>query len=150
MNITSIIIALSFISACRGLNMTRLRPYDLTAELMFIFEDIDQNGIMTVFEFETVFDRYDSNVDGRLTRSEYTTYICKSDPVQYELSHYLFDEYDVDGDHFLDYHDYDNFYNKMDTSADGLVVKTEFVNYWVLLFQKYENSDIHPMSTRCR
>ncbi|WAR31665.1 hypothetical protein MAR_034207, partial [Mya arenaria] len=44
-----------------GLDMSLLQPYNLTAEAMFIVEDLNQDGIMTVAEIDAVFEKYDTN-----------------------------------------------------------------------------------------
>ncbi|XP_052222728.1 uncharacterized protein LOC127838780 isoform X1 [Dreissena polymorpha] len=149
MGLGSIIVALAVFGACHGLDMTKLKPYNLTAELMFLTEDLNQDGIMTIAEIDAVFDKYDANGDGRETRNEYTMYICGTDPDLYQLSHYLYDDYDVDGDHHLDKHDYEAFHLKMDSNADGQVDKTEFVVYWVHLFEKYEGMGVHGQGGHC-
>ncbi|KAH3794118.1 hypothetical protein DPMN_147649 [Dreissena polymorpha] len=55
--------------------------------------------------------------DGSETRNEYTMRICGTDPDLYQLSNYLYDDYDVDGDHHLDKHDYEAFHLKMDSNG---------------------------------
>lgn len=41
--------------------MSKLQPYNLTALIMFVQEDLNQDGVMTVAEIEAVFDKYDTN-----------------------------------------------------------------------------------------
>ena len=55
--------------------------------------------------------------DGRVTRSEYTTYQTRHDPELEGLAHALFNVYDVNDDHHLVMDDYVAFYRSMD--SDG-------------------------------
>lgn len=55
--------------------------------------------------------------DGTETRHEYTEFVCATSPSLYQLSHYLFDEYDMNGDHHLRKDDYDNLFLTMDTDS---------------------------------
>lgn len=55
--------------------------------------------------------------DGKESRHEYTEFVCATSPQLYQLSHYLFDEYDMDGDHHLVKADYDNLFDTMDTDS---------------------------------
>lgn len=41
--------------------MSLLQPYNITAGMMFLTEDLNQDGIMTVEEIDAVFDKYDAN-----------------------------------------------------------------------------------------
>ncbi|XP_045165671.1 uncharacterized protein LOC123529410 [Mercenaria mercenaria] len=123
-----------------------LRPYNETAYSMFLANDFDDNGVITRLELESSFDKYDANGDGRESRHEYTEFICMTSPSLYQLSHYLFDEYDMDGDHHLVKADYDHLFDKMDSDGDGSVTPDEFINYWDLVFPKYENVGQHGQS----
>ncbi|XP_052790949.1 uncharacterized protein LOC128224899 [Mya arenaria] len=143
MGIGYVVIALSFVGICHGLDMSRLQPYNFTAEIMFIVEDLDQDGIMTVAEIDTVFAQYDTNGDGKESRHEYTAFICAADPALYQISHYLYDAYDVNGDHKLDLVDYEGFHNNMDSNNDGLLNMEEFVAYWVALLTSIESVGNH-------
>ncbi|XP_052790898.1 uncharacterized protein LOC128224857 [Mya arenaria] len=143
MGIGYVVVALSFVGICHGLDMSLLQPYNLTAEAMFIVEDLNQDGIMTVAEIDAVFEKYDTNGDGKESRHEYTTLICASNPALYQISHYLYDEYDVDGNHQLSLVDYEGFHAKMDTNKDGLLNKEEFVIFWHDLFVRIETVGNH-------
>ncbi|XP_045208941.1 uncharacterized protein LOC123560848 [Mercenaria mercenaria] len=123
-----------------AVDMSKVQPYNLTAAIMFVQEDTNQDGIMTVAEIDAVFDKYDTNKDGRESRQEYTTMLCESDPDLFQLSHYLFDDYDVDHDHHLEQHDFEAWHAKIDGGGDGdgVVTQDEFVNYWVKLFTYIE------------
>ena len=55
--------------------------------------------------------------NGKESRHEYTEYVCSANPKLYLLAHYLYDEYDMDNDHTLERHDYDNFFDAMDTDG---------------------------------
>lgn len=120
-----------------------LRPYNETALGMFMANDFDRDGIITRLELESSFDKYDSNGDGKESRHEYTEFVCATSPHLYQLSHYLFDEYDMDGDHHLVKADYDSLFDTMDTDADGNVTPDEFIAYWEKIFPKYENVGVH-------
>ncbi|XP_059151935.1 calcium-binding protein 1-like [Physella acuta] len=116
-----------------------LYPYDQTALAMFKEMDIGGNGVFERYELDIVFREYDSNNDGRVTRHEYTLYIDTHNPELHKISHQLYDIYDVDGDHHLDMHDYDNFYTLMEGDGDGVVSQDEFVRYWTVLLQNLDN-----------
>ncbi|XP_045208931.1 uncharacterized protein LOC123560836 [Mercenaria mercenaria] len=120
-----------------AVDMSKVQPYNLTAAVMFLQEDLNQDGIMTIAEIDSVFDKYDTNGDGRESRHEYTTMICTADPDLFQLSHYLFDDYDVNGDHHLEQSDFEAWHAKIDATGDsnGSVNQDEFVNYWVKLFE---------------
>ncbi|KAL4219593.1 ATP-dependent DNA helicase Q4 [Mactra antiquata] len=128
-------------SSVSAVNMTAVQPYNLTATLMFIQEDLDGDGVMSVAEIDAVFDKYDKNGDGRESRNEYTTMLCEANPALYQLSHYLYDEYDVNGDHHLEKLDYEGFHAKMDADGDGLVTEVEFVTYWIAMFERIETQE---------
>ena len=64
--------------------------------------------------------------DGRESRREYTQMICDSNPAIYQLSHYLYDDFDVNGDHHLDIEDYEGFFANMD--EDGTRVFSSIAN----------------------
>ena len=53
---------------CFSLDMTPLQPYNTTAYYMFLTEDMDGDGCMTVAEIDAVFFKYDKN--GTLSRGE--------------------------------------------------------------------------------
>lgn len=55
--------------------------------------------------------------DGRESRREYTSFVCDTNPALYQLSHYLYDDYDVNGDHHLEKGDYEAFFAKMDANS---------------------------------
>ncbi|XP_060606601.1 uncharacterized protein LOC132758912 [Ruditapes philippinarum] len=129
-----------------ALDMTKLQPYNLTAAIMFLQEDLNQDGQMTVAEIDAVFDKYDTNGDGRESRHEYTMMICSADPDLYQISHYLYDDYDVNNDHHLEQTDYEGWHKKIDDSGDGngVVTQEEFVNYWVKMLEGIEAQNNHP------
>ena len=55
--------------------------------------------------------------DGVESRHEYTEFVCATSPALYQLSHYLFDEYDMNGDHHLRKEDYDTLHVTMDSDS---------------------------------
>merc|ERR1712179_805921 len=69
---------------------------------------------------------------------EYTKFVCATTPTLYNLAHYLFDEYDANGDHMLEKADYDALFMKMNPDNDDSI-EEEFVAYWTTIFMKYEN-----------
>jgi len=56
--------------------------------------------------------------DGQITRHEYTEFICAVSPNLYQLSHWLFDEYDVNKDHHLRREDYDALFAALDANGE--------------------------------
>ncbi|KAL4226436.1 ATP-dependent DNA helicase Q4 [Mactra antiquata] len=121
----------------------QLRPYNETAFGMFLANDFNSDGVITRLELESSFDKYDADGNGVETRREYTEFICATSPSLYQLSHYLFDEYDMNGDHHLRKEDYDALFDTMDIDKDGNVTADEFIHYWELVFPKYENVGQH-------
>merc|ERR1711874_763840 len=116
-----------------------LKPYNETAHLMFIGSDGNQDGQLARDELDHTFKDYDTNGDGRVSRHEYTGYVDLHSPNLHDLSHALYDIYDVDGDHHLDKHDFDNLYALIDGDADGIVEEIEFIKYWSVLFVNLEH-----------
>ncbi|XP_059162581.1 uncharacterized protein LOC131945964 [Physella acuta] len=116
-----------------------LQPYNTTASVMFAAVDGNVDGYIDIRELNQSFVQYDTNGDNRVTRNEYTNYINEHSPTLHSLSHALYDIYDVDGDHNLDHHDYDNFFRLMDGNDDGLISKDEYVRYWSILFTDLEH-----------
>ena len=55
--------------------------------------------------------------NGVTSRHEYTEYICATTPRLYNLSHYTYDVYDINGDHHLQKSDYDGLHAKIDTDG---------------------------------
>ncbi|CAL1543419.1 unnamed protein product, partial [Lymnaea stagnalis] len=70
---------------------------------------------------------YDEDRNGRVSRHEYTDYIDLHTPALHSISHALYDVYDVDSDHQLDHHDFENFFSLMDGNDNGVVSHEEFV-----------------------
>jgi len=116
-----------------------LKPYNETAHLMFIGTDANKDGVLSRSELDATFKDYDTNGDGRVSRQEYTSYTDLHSPTLHDLSHALYDIYDVDGDHHLDKHDFDNLYALIDGDADGIVEEIEFIKYWSVLFVNLEH-----------
>ncbi|KAL4219594.1 ATP-dependent DNA helicase Q4 [Mactra antiquata] len=141
MNALLIVAVCTLFSSTIAVDMSAVQPYDLTATLMFLQEDTDSDGYLTVAEIDAVFAKYDQNGDGRVSRREYTTMLCDANPALYQISHYLFDAYDVNHDHHLEVEDYEGFHAKMEVDGDGLVSQQEFVTYWVALFEDIETQE---------
>ena len=55
--------------------------------------------------------------NGKVSRHEYTEFVCMTAPELYVLSHYLYDMYDFNHDHTLDEPDYILFFPKMDSNG---------------------------------
>ncbi|XP_045166883.2 uncharacterized protein LOC123530204 [Mercenaria mercenaria] len=138
-----VITVLYLAGICRGYSL-QLKPYNETAIIMFLGNDLNRDGHIDRSEINATFSLYDKNSDGYETRYEYTEYICGTSPALYQLSHYLFDEYDFNGDHILEEYDYEVLYDQMDKDKDGLITPGEFIDYWERVFPKYENVGPHP------
>ncbi|KAH3820722.1 uncharacterized protein LOC127880534 [Dreissena polymorpha] len=121
----------------------QLKPYNETALSMFLANDFNHDGVITLVELESSFDKYDANGDGIESRHEYTEYICAVSPSLYQLSHWLFDDYDFNHDHHLTKQDYDSLFAVMDANHDGNVTAEEFIAYWERIFPKYETIGQH-------
>ncbi|KAL3871812.1 hypothetical protein ACJMK2_039784 [Sinanodonta woodiana] len=134
------IIAFICWQGCLGLN---LRPYNVTALSMFVNNDLNHDGYFTLDEVHLTFALCDSNHDGRVSRHEYMSYVDLHTPTLHDLSHALYDDYDVDHDNHLDEHDFQNFFNLMDTDKDHRVSALEWEQYWVNQFIKYEHLHLH-------
>ncbi|XP_064617088.1 uncharacterized protein LOC135481085 [Liolophura sinensis] len=115
-----------------------LRPYNLSAAIMFVNNDLNNDGFLTAHEFDQVFVVYDFNDDKIIERHEYVCYITRANPLMGHLAQALYDEYDNNNDHKLEVADYDAFYKKMDEDGDNIVTDLEFVRYWEALFLKTE------------
>ncbi|KAK0044471.1 serine/threonine-protein kinase fhkB [Biomphalaria pfeifferi] len=100
---------------------------------MYLDLDTNLNGNIDRHEIDESFRTYDSNNNGRISRTEYTNFVTSHEPTLLDLSHALYDVYDVDSDDQLDHHDFDNFYSLMDGNADGVVSHFEFSRYWTIL-----------------
>ncbi|KAL3871813.1 hypothetical protein ACJMK2_039785 [Sinanodonta woodiana] len=111
---------------------------------MFIGYDYNHDSFFTLDELHRSFTIYDTNHDGRVTRHEYTSYVNLHTPTLHDLSHALYDDYDVDSDHHLDEHDFDNLFSMMDVDMDRRVSVHEWENYWVHQFIKYEHLHSQP------
>ncbi|XP_064617068.1 uncharacterized protein LOC135481066 [Liolophura sinensis] len=120
-----------------------LRPYNLTASIMFVTNDLNNDNQLTQTEFDHVFEIYDFNKDKIIERHEYVCYITKSNSFMGNLAQSLYDEYDMDHDHRLERHDFDNFFNRMDEDNDDVVSALEFVRFWEVLFASKENFSMH-------
>ncbi|KAI8783362.1 hypothetical protein BgiMline_023541 [Biomphalaria glabrata] len=116
-----------------------LKPYNLTATYMFIAIDKDLNGQVDRHEIDLNFLDFDGDRNGRVSRTEYMNYVMLHEPQLNLLHDSLFDLYDVDNDHILDKHDYDNFYALMDGDGNGLVSHFEYVRYWTILLTDLEH-----------
>ena len=56
------------------------------------------------------------SVSGEVSRHEFTEFVCAEVPDLYNMGHYLFDEFDFNGDHHLQTLDYRLMLNKTDTN----------------------------------
>nr|KAG5707307.1 hypothetical protein BaRGS_000081 [Batillaria attramentaria] len=99
---------------------------------MFLDADADNDTVLHKDELVAVFTKYDANNDGRVSRHEYSNYLQAHEPELVTLGHFLYDEYDADGDHHLEQHDFDIFYQKMDLDGDDSVSEVDFRNYWTI------------------
>ncbi|CAL1543420.1 unnamed protein product [Lymnaea stagnalis] len=116
-----------------------LKPYNLTAAALFLNIDLDVSGDIDRPELDLNFKTYDTNNNGRVSRQEYTNYVNSHTPSLVPLHDAFYDIYDVDGDHQLDHHDFDNFFSLMDSTSDGIVSYFEFVRYWTILLETLEH-----------
>lgn len=121
-----------------------LKPYDEFAAHMYQKSDTNKDGILTVTEIEDEFRQYDANHDGHISRHEYTSFICFLQPALYQLSHYLYDQYDLSPtDHQLQITDFEAFHAKLDSNGDANLTQTEWVTWWVKTFQGLETANHH-------
>ncbi|KAK6195077.1 hypothetical protein SNE40_000582 [Patella caerulea] len=119
-----------------GCLANELEPYNLTAQQMFLANDFNGDGKFERAELDLSFYIYDSEpLDGIISRLEYTSYINKTTPTLYNLSHELYDLYDIDNDNFLEKHDYDAFFKLMDYDENSWISEQEFVHYWGILLE---------------
>ncbi|KAK6195076.1 hypothetical protein SNE40_000581 [Patella caerulea] len=127
-----VIVAALFSGCCANI----LQPYNETALNMFHGNDFNGDGKFERSELDFTFYVYDTEpLDGIISRLEYTSYINKTTPELYRLSHELYDIYDIDNDNRLEKHDYDAFFQLMDSDDDGWVTEHEFVHYWTILLE---------------
>ncbi|KAI8783363.1 serine/threonine-protein kinase fhkB [Biomphalaria glabrata] len=105
------------------------------AHSLFLESDVNKDGIIDRPEIDATFHGQDANNDGRISRHEFVTFTTShtDDQLLINIANSLYDRYDVDGDHHLDKHDFDNFYTLLDGNANGIVTEEEFVRYWSVL-----------------
>ncbi|XP_052782413.1 uncharacterized protein LOC128218763 [Mya arenaria] len=132
-----------FVATAMSVNVQLLQPYAVTAETMYHNIDVNHDSIFTLQEFIDDFRQYDIDHDGKITRHEYTSFVCFLTPTMYQLSHYLFDEFDSDSNHHLDTGDFGNFYHLLDSDHNGTVSLPEWTAWWVKTFQSLEGADHH-------
>ncbi|XP_060607608.1 uncharacterized protein LOC132759778 [Ruditapes philippinarum] len=142
--IVALLLTLCCLSATSGVNVLLLKPYDEFAAHMYQKSDTNKDGILTVTEIEDEFRQYDANHDGHISRHEYTSFICFLQPALYQLSHYLYDQYDLSpNDHQLQITDFEAFHAKLDSNGDANLTQTEWVTWWVKTFQGLETANHH-------
>lgn len=124
-----VIAVLFLVNYCNGSSL-ELKPYADTAIVMFLHSDLDQDGHLNMSEIRETFVKYDLNGDGFETRYEYTEFICNTTPSLYPLSHYLFDEYNLNNDHVLTDEDYVAMFDNMNPNRDDYITPAEFIGYW--------------------
>merc|ERR1711915_453217 len=107
--------------------------------MMFLESDVNGDGKMTQDEINEVFKGYDTNKDGRVSRHEYTSFTDQHTPSLHALSHALYDIYDVDNDHHLDKHDFENFFQLIDADGNDIIDEGEFIQYWTKIFIDLEH-----------
>ncbi|CAL1537172.1 unnamed protein product [Lymnaea stagnalis] len=117
-----------------------LKPYDVTAGVMFKAVDVNQDGLVSRNELDLAFKVYDSNGDGRVSRLEYLRYLLQMvpDPTLNRLFQATYDIIDVDSDSILDKHDFDNFFSLIDSNSDNQIDLAEYVRYWSVLMPGLE------------
>ncbi|XP_059162550.1 calcium-binding protein NCSA-like [Physella acuta] len=137
----SIKLFLGFCCLTFTLALINLKPYDQTASVMFNMVDHDQDGDVNRNELDQAFKAYDTNGNGRISKQEYVSYVEQiiHDTSYRHLMLATFDIIDVDNDHILDHHDFDNFFSLMDSDSNNLVSLAEYVRYWSALFPDLEN-----------
>ncbi|KAL8615251.1 hypothetical protein ACOMHN_050292 [Nucella lapillus] len=116
---------------------------------MFLDADTDNDGVLQRAELLGVFNRYDANNDGRVSRHEYVLYQESHDTELTNLAHFLFDQYDVDGDHKLEAHDYESFYRLIDNDGDDSVSEAEFTSYWTVAREAKEGNGGNLVFIHC-
>ncbi|XP_063411800.1 uncharacterized protein LOC134694687 [Mytilus trossulus] len=119
------------------------KPYNETAMSMFLTSDTDHDACFERSELDHVFVVYDTDGSGTVSRHEYTVHITATNPELHDFAHVLYDDYDLDGDHHLEKHDYDAYFAKLDADSDGCVTPTEFVDYWTVIFIANEHLHGH-------
>ncbi|XP_052214448.1 uncharacterized protein LOC127833306 isoform X1 [Dreissena polymorpha] len=138
------VLLLALVGIGAGINVLLLKPYDVTAAHMYDSSDSNHDGIFTLEEFAAEFKVYDINHDGAVTRHEYTAYVCFLSPTLYQISHYMYDEYDIaPADHHLKQADYSAFYHKLDADHDGTVQRSEWISWWSQKFASLETANAH-------
>merc|ERR1712179_389092 len=111
-----------FIGTCYG----QQHDWQKISHDLFNTADLNNDGSVTKLEMVQQHYNYDINGNGKVSRHEYTEYICRTEPEIYDLSHYLYDMYDFNHDHVIDIPDYDIYFAKMDTNGDGIADYTEY------------------------
>ncbi|KAK7497784.1 hypothetical protein BaRGS_00010918 [Batillaria attramentaria] len=114
MNVLFLLVAIVPACLCQTHGGTTYPDPSVVAHVMFLDADADNDTVLHKDELVAVFTKYDANNDGRVSRHEYSNYLQAHEPELVTLGHFLYDEYDADGDHHLEQHDFDIFYQKMD------------------------------------
>ncbi|XP_012935838.1 putative uncharacterized protein DDB_G0287457 [Aplysia californica] len=120
-----------------------LKPYDETAGILFDDVNSNKDDVITRHELRESFDKYDTNHDDRISHREYTQHVNASTPALLPLSLELYKIYDVDNDHHLDEHDFNNLFALIDSDSNGRVERSEFVRYWTILLKNLEHLHSH-------
>ncbi|XP_064617087.1 uncharacterized protein LOC135481083 [Liolophura sinensis] len=119
---------------------------------MFVAEDGDHDGQLSIAESVAAFRRYDANGDSKISRTEYACFQRDLHPGLGDFAHALYDEYRIQMEmtswmimtsgHSM---------GKMDLDGNFQVGQVEFVTFWEKIFKKYEHYHVngahHPANT---
>ncbi|XP_046570542.1 calmodulin-like protein 30 [Haliotis rubra] len=100
--------------------------------------DSDGSGTADVSEFLKVFDKYDLNDDGKMSKAEYIA----STNAPKSFAEAVFNSIDSDHDGFILRTDVKNVIPAFDTDGDGAVSLAEFVTRYKQIFAALQTSPI--------
>ncbi|KAK7095656.1 uncharacterized protein [Littorina saxatilis] len=130
-----LIIFLTLIPACIGFSQCGgLSPGEM-AHRLFQDADRDHDGHLALAEMLFLFQAFDQNDDGRITRQEFLHHVRQTEPDMVQWYDKLYNTFDMDGDHNLDLHDYIHLYMETDPRNDNTVTEAAFIGYWTVLYQ---------------
>jgi len=112
-----------------GPSLTRPDIFGLI-NILYIKADANLDGTITLAELSNVFEGFDKNHDGTVTRKEFVELWVLLTSQTDALANAYFQLADVTDDNVIDRHDYGPIYTLFDLNHDGTVSAKEFTGKW--------------------
>merc|ERR1712179_317789 len=132
------------VGTCLGQGITEAQ-FEAQSKKFFDLEDLNKDGVVTKDELLSLFNRYDTSGNGEMSRHEYTESVCALAPEYYGVSHFIYDQIDVNNDHHVDAKDYDIFFPALDTNGDGQVTFQEYLASGKKSYEQFKNLGPHDL-----